>query len=403
MTLPILSCLDAGLPTVEESLRFVSSRFSPSDESESVPLEHAAGRVIAQDFIAVANMPPWPRAAMDGFAFRSGSGAPLRLVGAATAGRPFQSIVGQGECVAISTGAAVPQGCDTVMMREQCERQGNDVWLGAPILPGTNVRPRGEDYRQGDTLLKAGTILDARAIGLLASTGARSVAVRRKLRVAIFSVGDELSAGPIFDSNRVMLKARLTNHQVTDLGLLPDSRARIKEVLANASAAHDVIISTAGTSVGDEDHVRAALIEAGGEILVSGVAIKPGKPVTCARVGRALYMALPGNPVAALVTFLALGEPLLHHLGGTGLRQARPCAVRAAFEHRKKKGMREYLRVTLQDSHADLPLARATRAGSAHLHALVLSDGLVCLDKSITSVSAGDILPCHLFSAGRSW
>ena len=392
------ACLDGKLPTVAEALALVAPLLSPVTQSEQIPLGRAMGRILARDVIAPTTMPPWPRAAMDGFAFRSGSGAPLKLVGTATAGKAFGGSVQLGECIAISTGARVPEGCDTVAMREHCSQEGREVWLGALLKRGAHVRARGEDYSEDAVLLTAGTHLDARAIALLASAGIAHVDILRRLRVAIFSVGDELKTGPIRDSNRVLLTALLAGAEMSDLGILADRRDDIQATLSRAAASHDVILSTAGTSMGEEDHVRAAILGAGGHILVSGVAIKPGKPVTIARIGTALHIALPGNPVAAFATFLALGAPLLRRLSGIRERSAPLHAVRAAFAHRKKKGVREYLRIRLEDGDGALPRALPAGSGSAQLFSLAHCDGLLCLDETVSEVAEGDILPCHVFS-----
>ena len=391
-------CLDGTLPTVAEALALVTPLLPPVTQSEQVPLDCAAGRILARDVIAPTIMPPFPRAAMDGFAFRSGSSAPLKLVGTATAGKAFGGSVELGECVAISTGARLPEGCDTVAMHEHCSQEDNKVWLGALLKRGAHVRPRGEDYHEGTVLLTAGSRLDARAVALLASAGIAHVAVRRRLRVAIFSVGDELKTGPIRDSNRLLLAALLAGAEICDLGILADRREDIQAALSRAAASHDVILSTAGTSMGEEDHVRAAILGAGGRILVSGVAIKPGKPVTIARVGAAVHIALPGNPVAAFATFLALGTPLLRRLSGSRDKIAPLHAVRANFTYVKKKGVREYLRVRLEDGDDGLPRVTPAGSGSAQLFSLAHCDGLLCLGETISEVAEGDILPCHVFS-----
>jgi molybdopterin molybdotransferase len=395
------ACLDGRLPTVAEALALVAPLLPTLTSGEQIPLHHATGRVLARDVIAPITMPPWGRAAMDGFAFRCGSGAPLKLVGMATAARAFEGSVQLGECVAISTGARMPEGCDTVAMREQCSREQDKVWLGALLKRGAHVRPRGEDYAEDDILLEAGTCLEAQMIALLASAGIGHVDVHRPLRVAILSIGDELKTGLFFDSNRAMLQGLLASAAISDLGILPDCREAIQAAISQAATQCDVIISTAGTSAGDEDRVRAAIMGAGGQILVSGVGIKPGKPVAIARIGAALHIALPGNPVAAFATFLALGHPLLRRLGGHHEKVAPLHAVRANFTYRKKKGVREYLRVRLEDGDDGLPRALAVGSGSAQLFSLAHCDGLLCLDESIGEIGEGDILPCHVFSSGN--
>ncbi len=385
------ACQTFGLPRVDQALEVLRGCFDPVAQTEKVPLCKATKRILAHDAVAQISMPPHDRSAMDGYAFHSSSVSPLRLVGRSLAGNPFAHIVGKGECVAIATGAALAAGCDTVAMREHCRQTPQGVFAEAPF--GQHVRRQGEDFCAGDILIPAGTRLDARHIALLASGGVTQVAVRRPLRVALFSIGDELrdSGTGIFDANRAMLSAMCAEWgiEVHDFGILPDRREIISATLARAAMQNDVVIGSAGTSVGDEDHARNAILDCGGEILIGGVAIKPGKPITFGRVGGALHIALPGNPVAAFVTFVILGLPALNHL--MGARKKAPWhTAHAAFAHRKKQGLREYLCVTLRTQcDGAIEAVKSTKDGSAMLTSLAGCDGLVCLDETVTDIVPG--------------
>jgi molybdopterin molybdotransferase len=273
---------------------------------------------------------------------------------------------------------------------------------------GANVRRRGEDFEAGIILLKPGSPIGARQIGLLAAAGVESVAVYRPLRIALLSMGDELTAAAcdgIRDANRPMLQALCAAHdfQVSDLGVLPDNRAHLAKTLAHAAASHDVVITSAGTSAGDEDHLLGAMLDCGGRPLIAGAAIKPGKPIAFGEIDKTLCIALPGNPAAAYITFLVLGLPLLRRLSG---RVAPPMPwhdVAAGFYYRKKPGLREYLRVRLvRGSDSALCAERCDGDGSAMLVSLAGSDGLVVLDESRIDTREGDPLPFASFHALES-
>ena len=387
----------AGLPSVEATLALLGRCIAAPATTERVALHQAVGRVLASPAHALVVSPAYDRSAMDGFAFRfeTTGGMPLTCVGRARAGAPFAGAVETGECVAIATGAMLPAGCDTVVMREQCTITGDHVVISGPVAQGQNIRRQGEDFMAGTVLLPASTRLGPRHIGLLASAGCGGVDVYSRLRVAVLSIGDELGA-PVFDANRPLLLAYAAQlgADTHDLGILPDRRDEIAATLARVAAAHDVILCSAATSKGDEDHLRAAMGDCGGEILLAGVAIKPGKPVSFGRIGNCLLIGLPGNPAAALITFLAMGVPLLRQAAGELVRPAPPLLVRAGFAHRKKPGLREYLRVTLTPGADGVAVApRCAKDGAAMLASLAESDGLVWLDEDATEIMPGALLP----------
>jgi molybdopterin molybdotransferase len=395
-------CEYANLPRVDEAIALVRGRIRPIVESEEISLYRSAGRFLAEDVKSLISVPPCARSAMDGYAFRAGDTQPLRIVGRALAGKPFLGTVNSGACVAIATGGSVPDGCDTVAMHERCSESAGKIH--AEAFPGANVRHKGEDFRAGDVLASAGTRLDARHLALLASGGVTKVTVRRRPRIAIFSIGDELCPGApdqIHDANRAMLWGfcDALGADITDLGILPDHRDGIAQTLASAALSHDAIISSASTSVGDEDHVRGALLDCGGFPLLVGVAVKPGKPIAFSLIGHSLHIALPGNPAAAFVTFAVMGAPLLRHLAGSRPDLQLWSRVRAGFSCRKRPGIREYLRVTLRrGADGILEAVRLAGEGSAMLVSLAASDGLVCLGEDETRVEAGSMVSYRSFA-----
>lgn len=388
------SCDSAGLPHMREALALVLRHCPPPDAAETIPLSAALGRVLAQDVRALVTAPPCDRSAMDGYAFRHGTAAPLHLIGAAPAGQPFAGLVQAGECVAIATGGALPAGCDTVALAEHCAVTAAGILVQAKGA-GANVRRQGEDFRAGASLMAAGGRLNARHIALLAAAGVKALTVRPGLRTAILSLGDELLAtGPdaIRDANRPMLASLCAGrgHRVSDLGILPDNRALLADMMTRAAHEHDVILLSAGTSASEGDHVRGALLDCGGQLLVSGVAIRPGKPVSFGRIGRTLVIALPGNPAAAHVTFLLMGLPLLRWLEGDSAPATPWQPVQAGFSHRKKPGLREFLRARLVHQPDGTPQVQACRDnGPAMLCSLAQADGLIMLAEDETGFAAG--------------
>ena len=387
------SCDTAGLPRVDDALAMMRRACAPNRETQTIPLHAALGRILAEDAQAQLTVPPCDRSAMDGYAFRFGAGGPLRVIGAAAAGAPFAAGVSEDVCVAIATGGALPEGCDTVAMQEHCHQTADGMLVRAKHR-GAHIRRRGEDFEAAERLVAAGTRLNARHIGLLAAAGLSHVAVKRSLRIAILSIGDELlakSADAIRDANRPMLMAQCRGHDISDLGILPDCRAQLTRTLAEAARHHDAVILSAGTSLGEGDHVRDAVLDCGGQLLVSGVAIRPGKPVSFGRVGGALVMALPGNPAAAHITFLTLGLPLLRHLCGENPRASSWQKLRAGFSFSRQSGLREYVRVRLvQGADGVLECRQARDNGPAMLRSLAEADGLLQLSEEQTGFAPGD-------------
>ena len=384
-----LQSLDAALALIQRSVTCAVG-------TEQVPLLEADGRVLVADLHAPVNLPPFANSAVDGYAVRLAdlAGGPvLPVSGRVAAGSEPRPLV---PCTAqrIFTGAPLPPGADTVFMQEDVEAAEGNVRLPRGLKAGANTRPAGEDVAHGALALAGGTRLRPQDVALAAALGLRALEVRQPLRVALFSTGDELvnpgqTPGPAqrFDSNRVLLAAlcRRAGAAVTDLGILPDRRDAIAAALEAAAPGHHAILTTGGVSAGEEDHVRAA-VEAAGRLAWWRLAIKPGRPVAMGEIGGTPLMGLPGNPVAAFVTFVRLARPLLAALAGETYRPPSPVPAPAGFSHGKKAGRREYVRVRLQDG----ALQKHPVDGAGILTSLTQTDGLAELSDDVTQVEPGD-------------
>jgi molybdopterin molybdotransferase len=342
------------LMSVAEAQARLRERAEPVAAAESVKLTGATGRVLSQDVVALVDVPPAPNSAMDGYAVHHGdipsSGGWLPVSRRIAAGADATAPLAAGTAARIFTGAELPPGADSVILQEDARLDGERVWLPA-VSCGDNVRPAGQDVRRGEIVLTAGTRLGPQHIGLAASIGKRTLPVFRRLRVALLSTGDELvepgeplRPGAIYNSNRYLLAEllRQCGYEVIDLGVVGDQPEAIEAVLCKAAGA-DAILSSGGVSVGEEDHVRA-VIDRLGAVELWKLAIKPGKPFAFGHVCETPYLALPGNPASAFVTFLLLCKPwLAARQGGVW---SEPLAMRfpAGFGRRKPGGRDEYLR-----------------------------------------------------------
>jgi molybdopterin molybdotransferase len=275
------------------------------------------------------------------------------------------------------------------------------------IKRGANFRVAGEDVKQGATVLSAGHRLRPQDVGLAASLGLTQLPVRRRLRVALFSTGDELAEpgttlrpGAVYDSNRYTLAAllRVTGVETSDLGILRDDRDTIRSALVRAAETHDAILTSGGMSTGEEDHVKAA-VESAGSLYLWRLAIKPGRPVALGQIGRVPFIGLPGNPVAVMVTFLRIARPMLLTLGGARESEPTLYRVRAGFAYKKKRDRREYVRAWLEPGPDGAPVAqRFPRDGAGILSSMVEADGLVELSEEVTTLEPGAVVDYLPFS-----
>jgi molybdopterin molybdotransferase len=399
-------CFAFGGPmmSVDEAVAIIAARVRPAQDVEAVSLTNADGRILAGDIAASLPLPPFTNSAVDGYAVRSGD-LPLReerafpVTGRVQAGAPASPAIQPGHAVRIFTGAPMPDGADTVFMQEDVRIDADDrVVLPAGLKPGANVRPAGEDVAAGHSALKAGQRLRPQDVALIAAFGLTEVEVRRRIRVAVFSTGNEVvspgtprAAAQLFDSNRFMLMAMLTRLgcEVSDLGILRDDRASLADGLKRVAGAHDLILTTGGVSTGEEDHVKAA-VESAGTLVLWRMAIKPGRPVAMGIIGGTPLIGLPGNPVASFVTFVHVVRPTVLALSGATQQPLLPMPVRAAFSYKKKIARREYVRVSLRRGEGGvLEAVKFPREGAGLLSSLVDTDGLVELGEEITQVQPG--------------
>jgi molybdopterin molybdotransferase len=392
------------LLSLDAARALIGERLAPVAGTETVTLVEADGRVLAEDVTAPLDLPPFDNAAVDGYAVRFADLAPggetvLPVVGRIAAGSGPHGAPHAGAAVRIFTGAPMPAGLDTVFMQEDVRGVGEGrVALPSGLKPGANRRLAGEDLPCGERAVAAGTSLTPEHVGLLAALGLPAVPVRRRLRVAVFSTGDEIASpgaalveAKIYDSNRFMLRALLgrLGCTVTDLGILPDDRAAVARALSAAAADHDLLVTSGGVSTGEEDHVKAAVEGAGG-LAFWRLAIKPGRPVAMGIVGGTPFIGLPGNPVAVFVTFAHVARAAVARLSGAAFAPPRAFAVRAAFAYRKKEGRREYVRASLAQGDGGLEARKHPREGAGILTSLTESDGLVELPETVTRVEPGD-------------
>ncbi len=403
-----------GLMPLADALALLDARLQPVTATETVPLADALGRPLAEDVTAPIDVPPHDNSAVDGYAARHAElnatgDTRLPVRGRIAAGGMLDGPGEAGCAYRIFTGAPMPEGFDSVFMQEDCKEENGEVILPEGLKPGANRRRRGEDVRQGSVILGAGRGLRASDIGLAASVGLAALTVYKPLRCAVFSTGDEINdppgpppAGGIFDANRYTLMGLLHDMgcRVTDLGILADDERVIRDALNAAAPDHDLIITSGGVSIGDEDHVRAA-VAALGDIHFWRLAIKPGKPVALGQIGNAVFAGLPGNPAAAVVTFFAIARPVILKLSGRAATTARRYPVRAAFDYKKKAGRLEWLRVRLRQSGGGLSAVKFPADGSGILTSIVESDGLVELPEELETLEEGamvDFIPFNEFS-----
>lgn len=396
---------------VDAALALIAERVAPVVEAETVPLAAAAGRVLARDLVATIDVPPHANSAVDGFALAHADLLPdresvLPIGGRAAAGHPLGRAARRGEAIRIFTGAPMPEGADTVMMQEDCVVAGDKVHIKPGIKLGGNRRHAGEDVARGAVALPAGRRLQPADLGLAAALGNASLSVFRALRAALVSTGDEvcepgtaLAPGAIYDANRHMLAALLAAQGcvVSDLGIRPDRAGALADTLAAAAAGHDLIVTSGGVSTGEEDHVRAA-IEKLGRLDFWRLAIKPGRPVALGQVKGVPLIGLPGNPVAAALTFAILARPLIRRLGGATLVPPLTFAVASGFAYRKKPGRREYLRASLARETGAPVAHRFKRDGAGILSSIVQSDGFAILGEAMSDVAPGMMVEFLPFS-----
>ncbi len=384
---------------VDDALAALRAGLHPVVRAERCKVADACGRVLAGAAIALRASPPLANSAIDGYGFAYDSLPPGDAVlplapGRSAAGAPYEGTVPHGHALRILTGAAVPDGVDTIVLEEDTRQSAGQIAFRAGIKRGANTRKAGEDVNAGANALPKGRVLTPADLALLASVGLGEVSVYRRLRVAVISTGDELieaggeaAKGQIFDANRPMLLAQIAawGLEAIDMGRIADDRATLRAALNEAASRADVILTSGGASAGDEDHVSALLSEAGA-MQQWRIALKPGRPLALGLWNSAPVFGLPGNPVAALVCTLIFARPALGLLAGAGWTEPQGFNVPAGFEKSKKPGRREYLRARIRNGRAEVFASE----GSGRVSSLSWAEGLVELPDGAAQIAIGD-------------
>ncbi|WP_322112317.1 molybdopterin molybdotransferase MoeA [Aeromonas veronii] len=398
----------SGLLPLSDALQGMLEQLACCCDSEQLPLPEALGRVLASDIASPLAVPPFDNSAMDGYAVRLedlASGTPLIMAGKAFAGQPYQGEWPGGHCVRIMTGAPVPPGTDAVVMQEETQADGDRITFLAQPEPGQNIRRAGNDIGKGACVLPAGTRLTPREMPLLASLGVASVAVRRPLKVAIFSTGDELKPvgtplahGDIYDSNRYGVRAMLARMgcDCLDLGIIPDDPAQLRAAFIRADAEADVLITTGGVSVGEADFTKQLLDELG-EIGFWKLAIKPGKPFAFGRLPHTWFFGLPGNPVSAMVTFDQLVQPALAKLSGQRFERPLQLQAIAAEPLKKSPGRLDFQRGIMSQGPNGLEVRSTGSQDSAVFSSLSRANCYIVLERERGRVAAGETVTVEPF------
>ena len=396
--------------TLPQALDFLLAAAKPLAEIELVATYDANGRVLGADQSSLLDVPPMDNTQMDGYAVRAAdcaAGLPLRVSQRIPAGHLPQPLAA-GTVARIFTGAMIPEGADAVVMQEQCTADGDQVTVAHVPQSGEWIRRAGEDIRAGSTIIAAGTRLRAQELGLAASVGLANLPVLRKPKVAVFFTGDELAMpgeplkpGAIYNSNRFTLRGLLQGLgcDVTDYGIVPDRLDATRATLREAALGHDLIITSGGVSVGEEDHIKPA-VEAEGRLNMWQIAIKPGKPLAFGEIDRAAaapayFIGLPGNPVSSFVTFLLLVRPFILRLQGVAEVAPQAFGMRADFNWPKADRRNEFLRARL---NAQGGLDLFANQGSGVLTSTVWGDGLIDNPPG-QAIAAGDSVRFLPFSS----
>jgi molybdopterin molybdotransferase len=402
-----------SLEPIDDVLAGLLAVATPTRETELLPIGSVLGRVIDQDIVSQIPLPPFDNSAVDGYGIVAsdiGRTAPgsLRLVFRIPAGSAATFTVGPGEAVRLLTGALVPDGVCAVVAEEHCHIGPNRVVIDQPVVDGANIRRGGEDVTRGSVVVEGGSVVDARHLAILAAAGCAIVPVRRRIRVALLSTGselvevsEELRSGMIHDINRPMLRAMLSKAwiDVKDFGICADEPVQLAQTLASATADSDIVVTSGGASGSDEDHIGAAIAGMGGEVWRHRLAIKPGKPLIVGRLDGRILLALPGNPVAAMVNFMLFGRPLLAAMTGTASTRPSGEAAVCAGPFAHFAGRTEFVPAAIvgRDNAGRSMVTKLGKGGSARLRPLVLADGLAEIPAKTGDLSAGSPVLFHPF------
>jgi len=405
----IVSCLDDYDPNalrVDKAREAIKACMKPVSATEKVAIRSALGRVLAQDVVPAIDVPSHDNSAMDGYALRLSKDKTYREIGTALAGRPFAGKVGPGECVRIMTGAVMPEGTDTVVIQEIVKAENGTIQVPDGQKTGQNVRYAGEDLKVGVPVLAPGKLLRPAEIGLVASLGISHIEVKKRLRVAFFSTGDELASigttlkeGEVYDSNRYTLHGMLSRLgvEILDLGVVRDDPALLEKAFQKASRDADVVVTTGGVSVGEADFVKQLMAKLG-EVLFWKIAMRPGRPMAFGRIGDAFLFGLPGNPVAVMVTFYQFVRDSLLHLSGRTDGYEIPLLKAIAAENlRKVPGRTEFQRGILFKDADEWKVKITGQQGSGVLRSMSEANCFIVLEHDRGKVQAGETVRVQLF------
>ncbi len=410
----VVSCIDGYDPDalpVDTARVAMRACLAPVAGVKRVATRSALGRVLAEEVVPAFDVPAHDNSAMDGWALRAadlrpGSESVLTEVGSALAGKAFAGAVGPGQCVRVMTGAVLPRGADTVVIQEVVKADGTRITVPAGQKQGQNVRAAGEDLKTGVPVLRPGRALTPADLGLIASLGIGEVAVRRRLRVAFFSTGDELASigqplapGQVYDSNRYTLHGMLTRLgvELADMGVVRDDPRALEDALRSAAASADAIVTSGGVSVGEADFVKQVMARLG-EVLFWKIAMRPGRPMAFGRIDNAFLFGLPGNPVAVMVTFYQFVREALLALGGRGDDCALPLlSAQAAHPFRKVPGRTEYQRGIVYREGGTWKVKATGQQGSGVLRSMSEANCFVVLEHGRGRVEAGEAVQVQLF------
>lgn len=395
---------------VEQARQLIRHFLHPLNVHEPVSLHEALNRTLVNDMFSPMNVPPHDYSAMDGYALRfadlESGPARLKMIGRCFAGHPYAGRVAAGECVRIMTGALIPDGCDSVVMQEHVKADGNVIEIGGDHRLGQNIRRAGEDMQQGATVLVRGQLIRPVEMGLLASLGFSEIMVYRKLRVAIFSTGDELqppgtalAPGQIYDSNRYTLFGMLRElgADILDMGNIRDDRDSLKQSLLDAAGQADAIITSGGVSVGEADYIKQLLAEIG-EVLFWKIAMKPGRPLAYGKIGACHFFGLPGNPVAVMVTFQQFVRDALRVLMGQTIKPALFFKAICGSPIKKAPGRTEFQRGILSsDNKGELVVHSAGNQGSGILSSMSKANCFIVLPMPQGNVEIGADVEVQMF------
>ena len=404
-TLASMEDYDPNSMPVEQARQLIKQFLSPVSETETIKVQTAFHRTLAADVLSPMNVPPHDYSSMDGYAVRAAdltsSGNKLKKIGTSFAGHAFEGTVGAGECVRIMTGATIPAGSDSVVMQEQTKVDGDQVEFSAVCKRGQNIRLVGEDLLQGAVVLAQGQRINAAEMGLLASLGFAEISVFRKLKIAIFSTGDELvqpgkslAGGQIYDSNRFTLIGLLTElgAEILDMGNIRDDKNAVREALQKASCQADVIITSGGVSVGDADYIKELLDELG-EVVFWKLAMKPGRPLAYGKVGHCHFFGLPGNPVAVMVTFLQFVRNALWELMGQHPKPVFSFQAICTKPIKKAAGRTEFQRGILTQGEDGVWRVQTTgEQGSGILSSMSRANCFIVLPMEMGNVEKGSVV-----------